>query len=324
MKVVLSVDVESWPLDWRADAAQWLQDVERCVWGRGVSGEPVGLGFQLARLAHYGLTAVFFVEPLFAERVGLDALRRIVDAIQAGGHEVQLHPHTEWLEPVRQARLAQPGEFVRGCRLHHFSATEQGEILDRGLALLRDAGAAPVTAFRAGSFGADDHTLTLLAARGVGVDSSLDQAYLGRDCVVSAPPDARAPFVHPSGVIEAPVNGFEDRPGHWRHLQLTACSAGEMTAMLDQAQRSGWRWVMTLSHSFELMNGMRTRVDPLMLRRFDQVCAFLARHRERMHTVGFAQLQTEDWAHQPPPLRSHRGRTAWRMVEQAARRLWRG
>jgi len=74
-------------------------------------------------LRDHGIPGTFFVEPLFATRFGSQPLQEIVGLVRAGGQEVQLHLHTEWVDEARTPLL--PGARAKRQYLHHFSLEEQ-------------------------------------------------------------------------------------------------------------------------------------------------------------------------------------------------------
>jgi hypothetical protein len=274
----------------------------------------VGLRYQIETFNRFELKAVFFVEALFASAVGLEPLREIVDLVQSGGHEVQLHVHSEWLQRYRE-----PGFDGRtGQNLFSFSEAEQTRLIARALDNLRQAGAERICAFRAGNYGADRATLRAVAANGLRYDTSYNYPYLGSLCRI----ETAAPLRQPQwleGVVEVPITFFEDYPGHVRPTQLCACSFDELSAMLDQAERQGRPTFVIVSHSFELLNGTRTRPSRVLIDRFERLCAYLAGNRDRFRTIGFDDLELAESGQAPdcPHLVSHAGRTARRLVEQS-------
>ncbi len=68
--VFLTVDVE---FAWRHYAAGYDVDT---IYARSIEPAGVGLSFQLAQLAHHGLKACFFVDPMPALVFGIDPVRR--------------------------------------------------------------------------------------------------------------------------------------------------------------------------------------------------------------------------------------------------------
>ncbi|MBF0623709.1 MAG: hypothetical protein HQL82_02765 [Magnetococcales bacterium] len=372
LHLLLTVDVETWPASSGPPGRDFPADFRRCVLGTTPGGTH-GLACQLEILARHRLKGSFFVEPLFAGAVagGSAWLAQTIALIRTAGQEIQLHPHTEWLA-FHPTPLVPPRP--RSDRMFCFDGAEQERIVRRGLELLSAGGAGPITAFRAGSFGADDATLQALARCGIPFDTSFDPACTGTECRIGASralkkPSmafstsgtaskaygsltestdwksvdsggaslpryqpiyqraARPPARHPvwlDGVWEFPVGRFCDRGAHERHLQLTACSFAELAAMIRQAHRRGWTHLVLLSHSFELLNRTRTRVDPVVMDRFVRLCRFLETNRDWVITVGFEDVDPATLGSDAgvPALRSHRGRTLWRQGEQALRWLF--
>jgi hypothetical protein len=288
------------------------------IYGRTPEGD-FGLPFKLRTLNSHGLKGVFFVESLSASALGVDPLRETVDLISGAGQESQLHVHAEWLSLMSEPILA--GRTGRNMR--DFSEDEQTRLIGAALANFHAASGRRPTAFRAGNYGANFSTLRALARNGIFVDTSYNACYLGDPCDMQTP----QPLVRPQyfdDVLELPVTFFEDWPGHMRHAQVGACSFGEMSSMLMQAWRKGWGSFVIVSHSFELMNRARTRADPIATRRFADLCRFLAENRDKFHTCGFAELDSQRFSPEPvsPPLKSNPARTIWRFGEQAVRELY--
>ncbi len=188
LNVLLTFDTEAWPFTpgWRETALD--RDLRRDLYGETPEGA-FGLGYQLDVLGAHGLKGVFLVEALFAEAVGLDPLRRVVELIQQKGHEVQLHLHTEWLQWLDPSPL--PGRT--GLNMKDFSEDEQAALIALGLRNLRACGAADVCAFRAGNYGANFDTLRALARNGVRCDTSHNTCYLNAECGL----DTGGPLLQP-------------------------------------------------------------------------------------------------------------------------------
>jgi len=323
LNVLYTVDTEiSAPLrpDWRETGLR--DDLARDIHGRTGSGD-FGIGFQMDLLDRHGLTGVFLVEALHPDAAGPAPLREIVAAVRRP-HEVQLHLHTEWLGRMEASIL--PGRT--GQHIRQFTEDEQAALLARGIANLEAAGAPRPIAYRAGNYGADRATLRALARNGIRFDTSYNIPYLDGDCDLASLGTLYQPRAV-DGLAEYPVTSFFDRPGAVRHLQLCACSAGEMEWVLTEAWRRQWGSVVIVSHSFELIRRPATaeaRASPnrVVVRRFGRLCRFLERHRDRFRSVGFADLDPDDLpSSQPPaPLVSAWPRTAWRMAEQLLSRVY--
>ncbi len=307
----------------REDLALRLEAVrDRDIHGLTPQGR-FGLGHILARFKAHGLKATFFLEAFYGLYAGPAELGRLVDPILEAGQEVGLHLHSEWLPLLKRPELA----GLEGGSLKDFTRPRQERLIALGLESLRQAGAGPVQALRAGNYGANLDTLAAARANGLSFDSSYDPAYLGRGCAMYLPQTLWQPQKL-EGILELPVGAFQDYPGHLRHLQLSACSLEEIRHVVGQAHRRGWSQLVLVMHSFELIHrrhwrGLEPRADALMLRRFEGLCQYLAANRGEVVTAHFRDIDSAGLgAGQPPgPLTSHPGRTLWRLAQQAWRRL---
>lgn len=326
LNVLLTVDTEVWPevpgwpptvrLNRVPDELLARIDVDIMGW---TAQGTFGIDYQLAMLERHRLKAVYFVEPLFSAYFGAAPLADLVRRIGDAGQEAQLHLHTEWLSDIHEPGL--PTGFRQF--LHNFNEDEQTALIDWGKRRLEACGAPPVIAFRAGSYGANEETLTALRRLDLHFDSSYNPCYAGGDCRLMPVQPLFGP-VEWQGVVEFPVSAFEDGPGRLRHAQLCACSLAELTTALELAYRAGWHCFTIVLHSFEMIRG-RThghtpRRDPLVTRRFEGLCAYLDSHRDRFRTVGFGDLASESFGADGPPalsIRTGRLLRLGRQVEQA-------
>lgn len=316
LDVFYTVDVEVWCGRW-ADIDEKFPDAfRRYVHGPTTRGD-YGLPYQLRMLQAHGLTGVFFIEPLFALRFGQAALDDIVGLVREAGQEVQLHLHTEWVDEAREAVL--PGPQRKRQHLRYFSREEQTVLIAKGLELMRRAGVTSINAFRAGSFAFNHDTLPALAANGIAFDSSYNASMFGPDSGVS-PGRTLVEPVLVDGVAEYPMTVYSDGTSTLRHAQLTACSWPELEGLLWQAVHEERKAFVLLSHGFELLNKAKDRPDDVVVRRFERLCAFLARHRESFRVRGFNGLEPALATVQPAPLVSPLHRTGVRMLSQLYRR----
>jgi hypothetical protein len=330
LRVFLTVDTEIWP---RADG--WphtpLPPGETCerertayFWG-GEGRDRRGLPYQLETLGRHGLKATYFVDPLFSRCLGAPLLGEVVGAIAGAGQEIGLHLHPEWLTDPRCRDL--PG--FAGPLLHQYGAEAQGHLVRAGLQILSDAGAPAICSFRAGTWGANLATLRALASAGIRFDSSLN-AYTG----ASFPDLAdRAAWLQPrslEGVWEFPVTFIVDRPPKGtRPLHVTACSFSELALALEHAYAQGWFSVVIVFHCFEFVRvaalgraGGRVGPQRLLARRFERLCRYLSRHRDRFQTSSFAELGSVPAAPAgQSPARSNRVRTLTRQASQLLSRV---
>lgn len=281
--------------------------------GSDGDAEEVGIGYQMDIFDLYGLKAVFFVDPLPALIWGVEAVADIVQPIVRRGHDVQLHMHTEWLE---LAGKDNPFDGLTGKHMRDFPLLAQQAILGFGRDVLIEAGAPAPVAFRAGNYGANDDTLRALSRLGIGYDTSHCPGVPQSASRLSLGVDDRAPLEH-CGVIEVPVSCIAAPGDTLRHFQLTAVSDAEILAALAHARDEGQESMTLVSHSFELLSRDRTRVNPILRRRFERMCRGVAR---------MSGVRSATYRHNPPrvahdthiaPLPYSASRTAWRYAEQA-------
>lgn len=207
-----------------------------------------------------------------------------------------------------------------------YSEETQSELIGIGLKRLAEAGADPIQAFRAGSWGGNRSTLRALDRNGIPFDSSLNACY----AVSMADLPGRATLLQPrrfDGVWEFPVTYYIDRPPAGRRpLQVCACSVGEFRHVLEQAYALGWHSVIVVTHSFEFVRVDRLSrsmgaVGPrrLLGARFQDICAYLAKHRDRFKTVLLRDAPSllDPTLRNQSPIISNRTRTLVRWVSQA-------
>ncbi len=314
LNVLITVDTEIWCGGWADLDTKFPASFRRYVYGPTPSGD-YALPFLLKVLSDHGLDAVFFVEPLFATRFGIEPLREVVGLIQNARQEVQLHLHTEWADEALNPLL--PGVRRKRQHLRMFSQAEQVKLIAAGLELLKRGGADSINTFRAGNFGANSDTLIAVGKNGLDYDSSYSGA---RNTTDIAPGQLLTQPQALASVTEYPVTVFRDHgPTSLRPLHVTACSFNEMTWVLNSAADSNWDSVVVVLHNFELMDVHRDRPDPIAVRRFRRLCSFLERHHDRFNVRGFRGLPRPKECRQPEPIRSHLWLTGGRCVAQAAR-----
>jgi hypothetical protein len=304
--VFITIDTE---LMWRHHAAG-LPVAE--IAARSLEPAGVGVGWQLAQLGRAGLKATFFVDPMPAMVFGPDPIARVVDAIQAAGQEVQLHLHPNWAGASAQDR-AKHGSF----ELIDFDRVAQRDLIARARDLLTACGAPEPVAFRSGSYSANEATIDALVELGFAYDSSHNGSEHPWPSNIGLPVRQIAPVAH-RGIVEVPVTLIEDMPGHLRHFQICALSAGEMRAALDHAAREAHAAVTIVGHGFELANRAGTRANCVHRSRFERLCAILAERRDTLPTTHFADRPMLRLDQNDQPLGPSQMRTRWRQAEQ----LW--
>lgn len=319
LNVFLTVDVEVWCGGWRDIDRKFADAFRRYVYGRTPKGD-YGLPYQIETLNARGLTASFFVEPLFATRFGLEPLAEIVGLIRDGGQDVQLHLHPEWIDESKQ-RILENATGKR-ARLSDYTLREQKVLIAEGRRLLAEAGGGEALAFRSGNFSFNADTLRALSANGLRFDTSYNASYGGMDSGVMPGVAAVSPFEF-EGVYEYPVTVYRDGTGALRHAQLAACSHAETAGLLWRALDAGHETFVYLFHNFELLGATLGRADGVAVGRFLKLCTFLDRHRRRFVTTTFRNAKPKVTPRQPEPLASPLRRAAARMLAQAYRRRYR-
>jgi hypothetical protein len=302
-RVLLTVDTE---LMWRHYAAglSWQEN-----YARSYDAADVGIPHQLETLARYGLKACFFVDPMPGLVYGIEPVERMVAPILRAGQEVQLHLHSFW------KRLADGLPPDGSFELTAFTFDEQLALLEQARDLLVQAGAPRPIAFRAGSYAANADTLRALAALGFRYDSSHNGSQQPWPSAIPLPPRQIAP-IEAEGLVEVPVTVIEDAPGHLRHLQLCAVSIAELREALMHGFCEDHPVVTIVSHSFELATRNGLRPNRTLARRFEQLCALLARHADQTPTAHFTDLDDLPIGAAAEPLPPDRVRKLGRMVEQ--------
>jgi len=319
MDVLITFDVEIWCNSWEELDDRFPDAYQRYVYGSSRKGN-FALPHILGTLNRYGLKGVFFVEPMFSGRFGLEYLAIIVRMLNASGQEVQLHLHPEWTDEITPSPLE--GDHGKRQHLAYYSQQEQTRLIRYGIERLRQAGAVGISAFRAGNFAANRDTFTALRENGISQDSSVDATV---DISVQ---DLRGSIelYRPSivgGVDEYPMSVFIDGFGRQRHAQFGACSAREMIDAIENAKAAGWSHFVILGHNFELLRPGSNEPDAIVVDRFEKVCAYLANNADDAPTKGFnalSKVQARKERHALLP-RAHFASTVRRHSEQLLRRL---
>ncbi|HCZ15651.1 MAG TPA: polysaccharide deacetylase [Candidatus Accumulibacter sp.] len=318
MKVYLTFDIEIWCNSWEDLDTRFPASFQRYIYGRSPSGE-YALPKTLEILDNHGLKGVFFVEPLFAGRFGVEHLAVIVELIRAGKHEIQLHLHPEWTDEIRPLLFA--GATGKRQHLSYYTLEEQCVLLSYGRQLLATAGCNQVDAFRAGSFACNADTYRALRRSAITVDSSINAVHPACGLDLRETLD----FTQPQeleGVRILPLTVFRDGFGKLRPAQIGACSFPELRGALVSAADSGTRHFVILSHNFEMLRSGQSAPDTIVVRRFEQLCAFLAAQRDRFEvSTLFPAPEIDTSRRQTSLAHASMASTLQRHGEQLARRL---
>lgn len=318
MKVLLTFDTEIWCDGWQDLDGSFDASFERYVYGRSLRGE-YALPKTLEILNRFDLRGVFFVEPLFSARFGANYLRRIVDLIQSQGHDVQLHLHPEWADEITPPLLE--AHSIKRPLLSSYTLAEQRTLIAAGRDLLHAAGAKSITSFRAGNFAANRETYVALRDVDLLIDSSMNACYAISGADLRSDRDLLAPMIV-EGVSCYPVFVFRDGLGRLKPAQVSGCGYSELSSVLWKAKALGHKNFVIVSHNFELLESGSAIPDEIVVRRFENLCAFLAEHRREFATCTFSECEQVEPAPArvklpQAPLRA----TAIRLAEQIRRRI---
>ncbi|MDF1552154.1 MAG: polysaccharide deacetylase family protein [Deferrisomatales bacterium] len=245
-------------------------------------------------LDRYGLQATFFVEP-FNDELGHPGETEPVCRYLVGrGQDVQLHVHPNH---VHYGLHREGKPHPRTDQMADLPRQRQAEILADGAERLeRWTGTRPI-AFRAGNMGASEETLRALEEAGLWLDSSYTFPYVGGQCRFEETERYNGCKWY-GEVLEVALSGFRlpNLPGLHaaQPLDLMGASAPECREVTRMICDAGGDAVAIL-HSFSLFkwrdvqyNGGRP--NRVVIRRFEQYCAWLAQNRDAYPARTFAEL----------------------------------
>jgi polysaccharide deacetylase len=272
----------------------------RRIWGETASG-PCGITRFMDVFEAHGMKGVFFFEPVARRIVGEDDLADAARAIADRGHDVELHVHPEFdadLHRVQRGEAKTPAAMLHA----HPLEAQRRYIRESAAAIERWTKRRPI-AFRAGGYSADETTLEALKAEGMFVDSSYNAwANERRLSGFARTPRLNDAAMIEGGILEVPVTNLVARGplGGLRPFELSALSASEMIAALDQLHESGARTVCAVTHSFRLVRTTNVQYtdavpDLVNLHRLEALCRHLSANPDRFKVVTFRDLPFERW-----------------------------
>lgn len=304
-----------------------------------IRGRDYGIGWQCEQLRQRGLRATFFCEVLSSLVLGEDDTRSYLEFLLEQGQDVQLHVHPNFYHYAEKlwadANQLDYTPPPRPDTLSSFTTEKQAEILHLASEIFRYLTGRAPAAFRAGSYQADERTLTILAQLGLRIDSSYNPAYRSAGSFTNEALPANRP-VRLNGILEVPVTVVRQqlplpgKPGGLMPLEICALSSAEMRAALDRLHASGTRHVVIVHHSFACVKARdvqyrEMKPDRVVMRRFISLLDYLAENSDRFEvTTMDALARHEDEAlpgqavvpslgYLPPLLRT---------VQQAVNRLY--
>ncbi len=152
-------------------------------------GKHYGVPLIAEKLEKYGIKGTFFVGSLCPPNL-TDKMFSNLGFLVSRGHDLELHPHPDALDPNR---LLFTG----------YSTEERRRILETAIENIKRAGAQPPIAHRAGAYAIDPETLSLLPQFGILMDSSIFP--VDSRSKVPLPENMANRFVKIEGLYELPI-----------------------------------------------------------------------------------------------------------------------
>ena len=219
-------------------------------------------------LEHFGFRGCFFVDVLLEFEHGQEALERIIDAIAARGHEVELHVHPEHIQWSRDPQVASLAkELAGGVALHDPAAFRR--LMECSVDLFERRVGRPPVAYRAGGYRIADIHFPVLEEFGIRIDSSVQPWFKSR---VSDWMRARSQPFRVGRILEAPPSYLilDEKPGAWETRGFAPNSyLGDPVLSFDSAPGAPPVVLTFLSHSFELLR-RRESDDPAEIDAFGE------------------------------------------------------
>lgn len=293
-RVILTVDTEPSIAGAMEDPIRFPPLLEEPVWG-DVNGRSEALGFITRTLESHDLAATFFVETVHTRHFGPQAMQRVTDHLQAAGQDIQLHIHPVWQNFGN--------DVAAGPRHNDDSSAldeeQLGALIVEGCDQIEAwTGTRPV-AMRTGNFSANRAVYRAMKQAQLQLASNI--------CIASA--DYNDQSLCQAGgvqivedVHELTVGCFIDPgpvgKGRYRALQITACSASELTALLEQCSAQSVDTLVLVTHPFEFIKKAdfrytSLRPNRLVQKRLEILCQFLCEHQERFEVCTFSALAQE-------------------------------
>jgi peptidoglycan/xylan/chitin deacetylase (PgdA/CDA1 family) len=279
MQVHVTFDVETWCDGWHQLDERFPAAFERSIVGRSAAGD-YALPKTLEILNRHQLKGVFFVESLFAARFGEAYLQRVVGMLRDAGQDVQLHVHPEWADELTPPLVA--GGAGKRPNLPQYSCSDQVRLIQWARQALESALGQPVTAFRAGNYSVNDDTYRALLQAGIRIDSSLNH---GMGMHHTGRLRRWRGAEHLGAIASYPITPFRDGFGRIRPAQVGSCGEQEMRQALASAHAAGQEHFVIISHNFEMLRPRSAEVEPVVVRRFEALCQYLADHPD-LYQVG--------------------------------------
>lgn len=287
--VILTVDTEALPKRAQRD------HVERLIWGRGDKGS-AGICEMCSVIDEYNAKATFFVDACGAY-AQLDQVVEVVRWLDAAGHDVQLHTHSEYLP---EHFWLEHGFKYRPRFLNQYADDKAAFTIRYFGKLISDITGKKLRAFRAGSFRWNAATIRALAESGIPLSfNNSMNAYIGGQCIYSEPNNL--PYLWSNGVIEVPVTERKFFPlfgkEWWGRLQFPVSNHFRnppWRVLRPYAHQANSSLLVLLLHSWSLLywdkNGYGVYRDDKRIEDFRKLVRQLAKDYDIITTEDFLDL----------------------------------
>lgn len=286
---ILTVDTEALP----KRASQ--EHVSRLIWGVHCNGT-AGIREMCAVADEANAHLTFFLDACGAYSE-LNELANVIRWLDASGHDLQLHTHSEylpenfWIEHGFKHRprfMNQYADDKVAFTIRHFGK------------FISDITGKPLRAFRAGSFRWNASTIRALADVGIPLSfNNSMNACLAAQCTYAEP--TNLPYVWSNGVIEVPVTERKFFPlfgkEWWGRLQFPVSNHFRnppWRVLRPYARQSNSSLLVLLLHSWSLLywdkNGYAVYRDDKRIEDFRKLVRQLAKDYDIITTEDFLDL----------------------------------
>ncbi len=185
-KVLVSIDTEG---------PAGSDPVEHMIYGKAADGKEYGIRCLMRLFSDRGIKGLFFVDIAETADYGEEKIARVLKDIDACGHDVGVHVHPDHAGDLNRRYLWQ------------YTREEQYEIIARCADFYEKTLKRRPLSFRAGRYGADNQTLSVLDELGFLYDMS--EFYASRYCKIDPPVTwNRIAVCGKNGLKEVPVTTF--------------------------------------------------------------------------------------------------------------------
>lgn len=231
MKVILTVDVED----------PYFPKQMKRIWGK-IGNEYYGMPKIVEILDNYDVRATFFVDVYEAYLHGHEKIKEVLKFIDSNNQDIQLHTHP-----------GVAGIWGKGG-LAGRSLKEQIEIVKWGKEFIEDSIGKKVVAHRAGSYKADNNTLTALTYNEIIFDASL--FYKSGNCKINTGGVIYNDVFMIDKIWEVPVTTVRVNSVFFKNVLLKIDIEQEESFLLSSLhflKELGYNYLTFFMHSFSLM-----------------------------------------------------------------------